>query len=194
MKKIKIGIFGAGRGIDIAINFMMLDCDIVAVCDFNAQRLEASKKYIGSNVAFYSDFNEFINHNMDAVIVANYFHEHAPYVIKCFEKGIHVFCECISNGTMAEGVELVRAFEKSDSTFFMAENYPKMIFNREMQRVVNNGSLGEVLYAEGEYNHPVDPYDADFNKIYNYFPLHWRNFLPSSYYITHSLGPLIKAS
>ena len=76
----------------------------------------------------------------------------------------------------------------------MAENYPQMIFNREMQRVVNNGSLGEVLYAEGEYNHPVDPYDADFNKIYNYFPLHWRNFLPSSYYITHSLGPLIKAT
>lgn len=194
MKKIKIGVFGAGRGIDIAINFMMLDCDIVAVCDFNDQRLEASKKHIGINVAFYSDFNEFINHNMDAVIVANYFHEHAPYVIKCFEKGIHVFCECISNGTMAEGVELIRAFEKSNSIFFMAENYPQMIFNREMQRVVNNGSLGEVLYAEGEYNHPVDPYDADFNKTYNYFPLHWRNFLPSSYYITHSLGPLIKAT
>ena len=49
MKKIKIGVFGAGRGIDIAINFMMLDCDIVAVCAFNTQRLEGSKKYIGNN-------------------------------------------------------------------------------------------------------------------------------------------------
>lgn len=173
---------------------MMLDCTIAALCDFNTQRLEAAKKHIGNDVTFYRDINEFIKHDLDAVIIANYFHEHAPYVIECFKKGIHVYCECISNGTMAEGVELIRAFEKSGSVFFMGENYPQMIFNREMQRLVSGGTLGRILYAEGEYNHPVDPTDADFHKLYNYFPLHWRNFLPRSYYLTHSLGPLIKAT
>ena len=33
MEKIKIGIFGVGRGTDIAANFMMLNADIVAICD-----------------------------------------------------------------------------------------------------------------------------------------------------------------
>jgi predicted dehydrogenase len=191
MSKIKIGVFGVGRGMDIAENFLMLDCDIVAVCENNAERLEKAKEKLDKSVAVYDNFDAFIEHDMDAMIIANFFHEHAPYAIKCFEKGIHVFCECISNGTMAEGVELVRAFEKSNSIFMLAENYPQMIFNREMKRVCDEGTLGKIVYAEGEYNHPFNPHDAKFNKTYVYAANHWRNYLPATYYITHSLGPIM---
>ena len=113
MKRIKIGIFGAGRGVDLSGNFMLLNCDIVAICDNHKERREAAAAKFDSSVAVYDNFDEFIEHDMDAVIMANYFHEHAPYTIKCFEKGIHVFCECISNGTMAEGVELLRALKRA---------------------------------------------------------------------------------
>lgn len=191
MKKIKIGIFGAGRGIDIAENLMLLDCEIVALCDFNKKRAAEGLKKLGVDIPVFADFDEFINIPMDAVVLANYFHEHTPYAIKCFEKGIHVFSECISNGTMAEGVELIRAYEKSSSIYMLAENYPQMIFNREMKRVCDEGSLGKILYAEGEYNHPVEADDHEFNKAAVYFIEHWRNFLPRSYYITHSLAPLM---
>ncbi len=191
MKKIKIGIFGAGRGIDIANNLMLLDCEIVALCDFNEERLNNGLKELPEGVAVFSDFDSFIEQEMDAVVLANYFHEHTPYAIKCFEKGIHVFSECISNGTMAEGVELVRAYEKSNSIYMLAENYPQMLFNREMKKVCDGGTLGKIVYAEGEYNHPVPRESADFNKTCIYFAEHWRNFLPRSYYITHSLAPLM---
>lgn len=191
MKKFKIGIFGAGRGIDIAQNFILLDCEIVALCEFNKSRAEKGLKKLGINVPVFEDFDSFIKQDMDAVVIANYFHEHAPYAIKCFEKGIHVFCECISNGTMAEGVELLRAYENSNSIFMLAENYPQMIFNREMKRVCDGGTLGRILYAEGEYNHPPSPSDADFIKDYVYSVNHWRNYLPRCYYITHSLAPLM---
>ena len=117
MKRLKIGVFGAGRGMDIAENFMLLNCDIVALCDCRPERLHAPAKKLGNSVAVYDDFEQFIHHDMDAVILANNFHQHAPYAIRCFEKGLHVFCECISNGTMAEGVALLRAFEKSNSIF-----------------------------------------------------------------------------
>ncbi len=193
MKKLKVGVFGAGRGADIAGNFMMLGCEIVAVCDFHKERREDAAKRLGG-IAQYEDFDSFIEHGMDAVIMANYFHEHAPYTIKCFEKGIHVFGECISNGTMAEGVELIKAFEKSNSVYMLAENYPQMIFNREMKRVCDSGTLGKIMYAEGEYNHPGDPKDVWFNKTYVYFEKHWRNVLPRTYYITHSLGPVMHAT
>lgn len=191
MKKFKIGIFGAGRGVDVAKNFMLLDCDIVALCDFNKKRSDEGIQNLGIDVPVFENFDEFIHQDMDAVIIANYFHEHTTYAIKCFEKGIHVFSECISNGTMAEGVELVCAYEKSSSIYMLAENYPQMIFNREMKRICNTGTLGKIIYAEGEYNHPYAPDDIGFNKDYVYFVNHWRNLLPRSYYITHSLAPLM---
>ncbi len=191
MEPIKISIFGAGRGISIAENLRLLGCEITALCDFNEKRLKEGAEELGGNVALYSDFDSFIEHKTDAVVLANYFHEHTPYAIKCFEKNIHVFSECISNGTMAEGIELIRAFEKSSSVYMLAENYPQMIFNREIKRVCKSGTLGKILYAEGEYNHPVSAGDADFFKSCIYFPEHWRNYLPRSYYVTHSLGPVM---
>ena len=194
MKKYKIGVFGAGRGVTLAENFRQLGCEIVALCDFNEKRLAEGAARAGEGVALYKDFDSFIEHDMDAVILANYFHEHAPYAIRCFEKGIHVFSECISNGTMAEGVELIRAHEKSSCVYMLAENYPQMLFNREMQRICAEGSLGKIMYAEGEYNHPIDVWDIGFKKEYVYYADHWRNHIPGTYYITHSLGPIMKAT
>ena len=195
MEKFKVGVLGVGRGIDLAKNFKLLNCEIVAMCDDRRDRIDRAIKIINDDtIAIYDNFDEFINHDMDAVILANFFHEHSKYAIKCMEKGIHIFCECISNGTMAEGVELIRAAEKSSSIYFLAENYPQMIFNREIKRICDNKTLGKILYAEGEYNHPGNPDNNNFRKEYNYFEKHWRNFLPRTYYITHSLGPVMHAT
>ena len=195
MAKYKVGVFGAGRGCDLAFDFMNLGCEIVAICDMHEERLNNAVKNLGiEGLAVYRDFDEFVKHDMDIVILANFFHQHAPYAIKCFEHGLHVYSECISNGTMAEGVELVRAFEKSNSIYMLAENYPQMIFNREMKRICDGGSLGKIMYAEGEYNHPISDYDAWFRKWYIYNTEHWRNYIPSTYYITHSLGPIMWAT
>ncbi len=194
MDRLKIGVFGAGRGVDLAKDFMLLNCDIVALCDNIPERLKKGAKRLPDGVALYDSFDSFVEHDMDAVILANYFHEHAPYAIRCFERGLHVFSECISNGTMAEGVELLRAFEKSNSVYMLAENYPQMLFNREAKRICDSGSLGKILYAEGEYNHPVAAADANFCKTYIYSKEHWRNLLPRTYYVTHSLGPVMWAT
>ena len=194
MKKIRIGIFGVGpRGMDLVQNFTLQGCEIVALCDDRKDILANASEKLGGIPAF-DDFDEFIKTDMDAVILTNFFHEHAPYAIKCFEKGIHVYSECTSNGTMAEGVALIRAYEKSKSIYFLAENYPEMKFNREMKRVCDSGTLGKILFAEGEYNHPGNPYGTGFKKTHNYQPKHWRNFLPRTYYLTHSLGPVMRAT
>ena len=194
MKKIKVGVFGVGRGMSLAKCFMLLDAEIVAICDNHKGRREKALKSLDDSVAVYESFDDFINHPMDVVVLANNFYQHAPYAIRCFEKNIHVFSECTANGTMKEGVELVRAFEKSKSIYMLAENYPQMKFNREMKRIADSGRLGKILYAEGEYNHPVSPWDTNFTQTYKFYPKHWRHFLPSTYYITHSLGPLMNAT
>jgi len=45
-----------------------------------------------------------------------------------------------------------------------------------------------VTYAEGEYNHPIDPETMNRLSPGRY---HWRNWLPSTYYCTHALAPLM---
>ncbi len=194
MKKLKIGVFGVGRGTALAKAFMLLGCDIVAICDDRPSRIDSCVKSTLPDAAVYDNFDAFIEHEMDAVILANFFHQHAPYAIRLFEKNIHVFCECTAAGTMGEAVALIRAYEKSNSIYMLAENYPQMLFNREMKKICDGGTLGKVLYAEGEYNHPGDPLDFEFKKNFNYFEGHWRNYLPRTYYITHSLGPIMWAT
>ena len=195
MKTVKIGIFGLGRGSYFYDNIMLNNGEIVAVCDMSEEKLAEAKKHVGEDVATYRDFDSFIEHEgLEAVMLCNYFHEHAPYAIRALEKNIHVLSECASNGTMAEGVALVRAAEKSKAYYMISENYPFMKFNREMKRICDGGTLGKIMYATGEYNHPVDPYSNEELLGLMPYAKHWRNFLPRTYYITHSLAPLMYAT
>ena len=142
MKTIRFGVFGLGRGDDFVGNMRKNGAELVAICDKNEELLaKRQEQYPG--VAAYTDFDRFINHEgLDAIVVANYFHEHAPYAIKALEKSIHVLSECTPAGTMGEAVALVRAAEKSDAIYMLAENYPYMKFNQEMRRVYQSGVLG----------------------------------------------------
>ena len=159
MKKIKIGIFGFIRGGSLADNFLALNAEIVAVCDKKEKYLEAARQKLGESASYYKDFDSFIEHSgLEAVLLTNYFHEHCEYAIRCLKKGIHVLSECLSNSTMAEGVNLVEAAEKSKAKYMLLENYPFMLFNQEMKKIYEGGTLGKILYAEGEYNHACNYY------------------------------------
>ena len=194
MEKIRVGVFGVGRGMDLAQSFMLQNAEIVAICDNHKERREAAVKKLDSSVSAYDDFDAFIEHPMDAVLLANYFNEHAPFAARCLEKGIHVLSECTAAGTMADCVALVRAAEKSKAKYMLCENYPFMKFNREIKRVCDGGTLGKIIYAEGEYNHPFAGGDAKAARRYKPFEKHWRNRNPRCYYLTHSLAPIMYAT
>lgn len=193
MKEIRMGIFGMKRGSSFIEHILANKGNIVAVCDKDSDYFEKARTILGDSTKYFTNFDEFIETPMDAVLLANYFHEHTPYAIRCLEKNIHVLSECTSNSTMAEGVQLVEAAEKSNAFYMLAENYPFMLFNREITRVCKEGTLGKILYGEGEYNHPGNYYSTEKNGLYDSLN-HWRRSLPSTYYITHSLAPLCYAT
>ena len=186
-KPIRVGVIGVGRGESFASGATeLVGMKLVALCDIWEEKLhEAGKKY---GVATYTDYDKFLEHDMDAVVLANYFHEHTPFAIKALAAGKHVMSECACNATLAEGVALCRAVEKSGKTYMLAENYPYTRFNMEMRRLYRTGEIGRVTYAEGEYNHPMSP--AELLRISPGLN-HWRNWLPSTYYCTHALAPLM---
>jgi len=186
-KTIRVGVIGVGRG----QSFMqgagpLVGMELVAICDLWKERLEEVGNRYG--LATYTDYGEFLDHDMDAVILANYFHEHAPFAIKALKAGKHVMSECTCNATMAEAVELCRTVEETGLIYMLAENYPYTAFSMEMRRVYQTGEIGEVTYAEGEYDHPMATRDR---LAISPGMDHWRSWIPSTYYCTHALAPLM---
>ncbi|MBR3955578.1 MAG: GNAT family N-acetyltransferase [Clostridia bacterium] len=193
VKKIKIGVLGARRGKSM-INYCK-DADnaiLVAVCDNYKPVLEEVKADLNDDsITYYDDFETFLNHDMDAVVLANFANEHAPFAIRCMEKGLHVISEVLPVQTMKEAVELIEAVEKTGKLYAYAENYCYMPAPRKMRQLFKDGVLGEFEYGEGEYVHNCEPGWPGYS---NCDPNHWRNTMSAFYYCTHSLGPLIHIS
>lgn len=192
MAKLKIGVFGGYRGHTmINVLFNHDDAELVAVCDKYQPLLdkvtkEAEEK--GMTVATYTDFDKFIEHDMDAVVLANYATEHAVYANRCLNKGLHVMSEVLPCETMAQAVELVETVERTGLVYCYAENYCYMRHAFEMWRRYKAGDIGEVTYVEGEYIHDCT---AIWPQITYGDPDHWRNRMHPTFYCTHSIGPML---
>lgn len=190
MEKIKIGVLGLYRGSSM-INYCLAadNAELVAICDKWEEGIKLQKeKHSEYNITYYTDFDEFLNHDMDMVILANYANEHAPFAIKAMKAGKHVFSEVLPVQTMKEAVELVEAVEETGMLYGYAENYCYMAAPYEMRRLYREGKLGDFQYGEGEYIHNCEtvwPSLAYGDKN------HWRNNMYSTFYCTHSLGPII---
>ncbi|MBO5009900.1 MAG: Gfo/Idh/MocA family oxidoreductase [Clostridia bacterium] len=189
MKKIRIGVFGVYRGTSMIRYCKSCDtAEVVAMCDKWEEGLERQKEHNKDlDITYYTSFDEFIKHDMDAVVLANYANEHAPFAIKALKAGKHVISEVLPCQTMKEAVELIEAVEESGLVYSYAENYCYMSGVYEMKRLYEEGKIGEIEYAEGEYIHNCD---AICHCLSYGDPDHWRNNLYSTFYCTHSFGPI----
>jgi len=191
--KLKIGVFGAHRGMTMMkVLAKHPHATLVAVCDKHQPSLDKVGELAKENsleVALYPDFEDFFKHDMDAVVLANYANEHAPYAIRLLKSGRHVMSEVLPCETMAQAVELIEAVEESGKVYAYAENYCYMWHTFEMRRRYEAGDIGEVQYCEGEYIHD----GASIAPQITYGERnHWRNAITyPNFYCTHSFGPLM---
>ena len=190
MKKIRIGVLGAYRGTSM-INYCEVSdkAEVVAICDKWQEALETQKANLKDDrITYYDNFEDFIKHDMDAVVLANYATEHAPFAIRCLKRGLHVFSEVLPCQTMSEAVELIETIEETGLVYAYGENYCYMPGPYEMRKLYKAGKIGEFEYGEGEYIHNGEPIWASITYGEEE---HWRNNMYSTFYCTHSIGPLI---
>ena len=91
---------------------------LVAVCDSWEEGLRRKKEELqDDSIGYYTSFEKFLEHGLDAVVLANYATEHAPFAIACLERGIHVLSEVLPVQNMKEAVELIEAAEKSKAIY-----------------------------------------------------------------------------
>lgn len=190
VKKVRIGVLGGYRGSSMINYCKRADhAEIVAICDKSVGVLEQQRKNAeGTNIVFYDNFEDFIKHDMDAVVLANYANEHASFAVKAMRRGLHVFSEVLPVQTMKEAVELIEAVEETGKIYAYGENYCYMPAPYEMAKLYKEGKIGEFEYGECEYIHNCE---SIWPSITYGEEDHWRNNMYSTFYCTHSLGPVI---
>ena len=197
MKQLRCGVAGLGRGkLFVSILESLHQCKVVAVCDSNPEVLTGYP-----SIAAHTDFDEFIQEELDMVAIITPGPDHAVQSVKALERGIHVLCETPCAYSVDEAQALVKAVKKSGKKFMLAENYPWMGFALEFQKWHEQGMFVTIIYAEGDYTHDCRDYMLlDDGKYIPYaerskYPnaqKAWRVAgLPPLAYTSHTLGPLL---
>ncbi len=193
-RRIRLGIWGLGRGMSFYRACPALNIDVVAGCDLN-EHMRGRFASANPGALVTADEREFLSADFDAVLLATFCPAHAGHAIRCLEAGKHVLSEVTAFFTPAEGVRLVETVERTGLVYNMAENYPWSKANMWLADRWRKGLFGELEYAEYEYVHecrvlaytyidgvPVKPGWTAHN---------WRSWINFHYYNTHSLGPVM---
>ncbi|MES2829366.1 MAG: Gfo/Idh/MocA family oxidoreductase [Bacteroidota bacterium] len=198
--KVKIGIIGLGMRGPGAVSRMSLieGVEIKALCDKLPQRVTSAQKYLTSKslpkATEYSGDNgwkEMINkEGLDLVYICTPWELHTPMAVYAMEHGCHAATEVPAALTIEQCWELVETSEKTRKHCMMLENCCYDFFEMLTLNMVRNGMFGELVHAEGAYNHNL----LDLNFAKNGYADMWRlkqNIGSSgNLYPTHGLGPI----
>ena len=187
--KWKVGIAGLRRGRGFARVFDAHPrAQVAAVCDVDHARLAETAEAVKlPDDRLYTDFDEFLNAPIDIVVIATPIGGHAEQTIKSVESGRHVLCEQTAAYTIRDCERIVEAVRRTGMAYMMAENYSYFHYVREWKRLIADGKLGDIFYAEGEYVHEIVELLVD-ERTGAYT---WRHDRAPILYCAHCLGPLL---
>ena len=184
-----VGVAGLRRGTSYTDLFNSHPrTSITAICDIDPEVLERTNRNLRlKDSQMFTNYDDFVNADIDVVVICTPIPLHAKEAIEAMENGKHVLSEVTAAHTIADCEELVNTVRKTGKTYMMAENMNYVHFIREWKRIISQGKLGEIYYAEGEYIHETRDLiiDKETGK-----PL-WRSSRAPLHYCSHSLGPLL---
>ncbi len=189
-KTMKIGIAG-GRGLSTMMGFNAIEgVEVATLCDLDEELLKSkSEQYHIPHT--YRIFDDMLESDIDAVVIATPMQCHVPQAIAALEAGKHILSEVTAGVTMDELWWLKETVEKSGRTYMYAENYAYMPFCQQVREMVRKGLFGEVYYGECEYLHNVRSL-----MVYPNGKTSWRSYWQlgkrGNFYPTHSLGPMMQ--
>jgi predicted dehydrogenase len=189
MQKLRIGLAGLSRGRGFVNVFSAHpEVEIVALCDPNSELLSKTAEAFKLNDnQLFEKYDDFINADFDIAVIATPIPLHTEHTVKAVQAGKHVLCEQTVAYTVEECREVFREVKKSGKIYMMAENYTYFHYIKEWQTMIDQGKLGEIVYAEAEYIHEITGLLE--NKETGSF--YWRADRPPIWYCAHCLGPIL---
>lgn len=201
IKQVRVGFIGVGsRGSfhTTLIQALAPKAKITAVCDIlpaQAQKVTDKLKQAGQNPRIYTGkadaWKEMIKQDdLDLVIIATPWEDHAPMAIATMRAGKHVAVEVPMAVTLQECWDLVNTAEETQLNCLMLENVCYGDEELWILNMVHNGVFGTLTYGEAAYIHDLK--EALFTKdsYYNDWRIRHNLAYDGNLYPTHGLGPV----
>lgn len=194
-KTVKLGVAGLRRGRTVVTELIGdKNVEIRAIADINEKRrLDCKEDFESRGVTdllVFDSLEDMLEKaDIDAVFIATDKPYHTEHAIKALDAGKHVLCEIPTVCSLEEAKKLKAAvMSHPELKYMVAENCFYWAFIEAWKKMRENGSFGEIVYAEAEYLHSTDPSKIvhDAQKSTN-----WRLYNHAIQYLTHSLGPLL---
>ena len=195
-----IGVVGLGmRGSDAVERLTFVPgCHVAAICDLLPERADASLKYLndkGLSANTYSGEEESWKSlcqdpSVDLVYICTDWLHHVPVALYAMEHGKHVAIEVPSAETLQACWDLVDTSERTRRHCLILENCCYDFFELTALTMAQQGVFGEIIHAEGAYNHNLDPY---WKAYWNNWRLDFNSRHRGDLYPTHGFGPVCQA-
>ena len=206
LEKVRIGFIGVGargqRAVERMVNIEGVE--VVAVCDFIEENLEAScaiaEKYGASKPVTLLGEEGWRSlcerDDIDLVYICTDWVSHANIAVYALEQGKHTALEVPAAMTVEDCWRLVDTAERTQRHCMMLENCCYDEFELASLNMVQQGLLGDIIHAEASYIHDLrdrissndDGHRRWINWQVEYMATHIANFYP-----THGLGPVALA-
>lgn len=188
-KKIRIGIVGGGFGQSFHWHEHP-NCTVEAVSDLRPDRLTQLQGKYKCDKTYESLEKLILDPAIDAVAVFTEAPNHARHVIDCMEHGKHVISAVPACCALEEAARMKEVKERTGLKYMMAETSSYRWETITARRLLRDGLLGELIYTEGEYYHPMDKAGRDALWYYK-DQRTWRYAYPPMLYPTHSSAFLV---
>lgn len=146
---VRVGAVGAGWWAT-SNHFPLLaerdDVELVGVCGLGDE-LEAVRDQFGFGMAT-RDYEALLDEGLDAVIITTPHDLHAPQAAAAIDRGMHVLVEKPVTLTAASAWDLAHRAEAAGVHFLVPYGWNYKPFTVEAKRLVDEGHLGEIQFAQ----------------------------------------------
>ncbi len=161
-RKVKVGVIGCGpRSFGSTIKNIrnIAAYDLVAICDYYPALMDkVSAAYPDLKARHYTDHHEMLaNPEIEAVFVVVEPENNARLVCDSLNAGKHTYCDVPLSFSLEGCWSVVEAVERTGLKFMMGEQIRYSPRIQAWRRMVKEGRLGKILYAQGEYLHGMGP-------------------------------------
>lgn len=145
MDKIKFGIIGCGG----AWKFHSAGCknnpkiEFKSIFDVNEKLAKKTAKI--HKLDYFTNLDNFLNSDIEAVLIMVPHYLHEEMVIAAAEAGKHVLCEKPMATTLEGCDEMIKTTKKAGVKFMIAENHRFLPAHKYIMEAVKDGLIGKVL-------------------------------------------------
>jgi len=150
MKKVKIGVIGAGSISTLHLNSYKNNprVELIAICDLNKQRAEEKAKLYNIS-SVYSDYQEMLeNKNIDAINICTWNNSHAEIAIAALNAGKNVLVEKPLCKTVEEALLVEEAVKKNNKILQVGFVRRYADNTKVLKKFIDAEVLGEIYYAK----------------------------------------------